>query len=201
MPETWLQHNVFTLPSGLAGRLGGHLMVIFNAAMQRVGVDLMELSGDERVIEIGFGPGVAVRLLARRLPAGHVCGVDPSAAMLRQAVGRNRAAIAEGRVDLRTGLASRLEWGDACFDAALSLNNIALWGPLPHCLWEVHRVLRPGGRIAIGEHEWAARGQGRPLDRLAAELPSALASAGFSDMRIQQRRHLIGRALYVSARA
>ncbi len=193
--------NAFTLPSGVAGRLAGHLMVLANAPMQRAGIDLLELRGNERVIELGFGPGVAVRLLSERLPAGSVCGVDPSDVMLQQARRRNRVAIAERRADLRLGLASRLDWPDAFFDAALSLNNVALWEPLDRGLEEVHRVLKPGGRLGLGEHEWAARGQGSTLEALAAQVPAALATAGFSSVQIHHRRHVIGVALYLTARA
>lgn len=166
-----------------------------------MGVDLLELVGDERVVEIGCGPGVAVRLMAQRLPRGQVFGIDPSGVMLRQAAKRNRAAIARGEVHLRVGSVSQLEWEDAFFDAALSLNNVALWDPLRACLREVRRVLKPSSRITIGASQWAASGQEKPLERLGNEVPEELATAGFSEIRKQERRHLIGLALYFTAQA
>lgn len=199
MSETKI--NAFTLPSGLTGRLAGRLMVLANAPIQRAGVELLELRGNEHVIEIGFGPGVAIRLLLERLPAGLVSGVDPSDVMLHQASRRNRVAVAEHRADLSSGIVSRLDWPDAFFDAALSLNNVALWEPLDVGLGEVHRVLKPGGKLVIGEHEWAAHGQRSSLEALVTQLPGALATAGFSAIRTHHRRHAIGPSIYLIARA
>jgi ubiquinone/menaquinone biosynthesis C-methylase UbiE len=58
----------------------------------------------DRVLEIGFGPRVAIAELSRRVgPEGHVYGVDHSEAMLRQATKRNIAAVQAGRVTLTAG--------------------------------------------------------------------------------------------------
>jgi ubiquinone/menaquinone biosynthesis C-methylase UbiE len=49
----------------------------------------------ERVLEIGFGPGLAIAEMSRRVgDSGHVSGIDHSAVMLQQASKRNAAAVA-----------------------------------------------------------------------------------------------------------
>jgi ubiquinone/menaquinone biosynthesis C-methylase UbiE len=60
----------------------------------------MEVQPSDRVLEIGFGPGIAVREIARRATRGEVVGIDHSAVMRAQAARRNAAAIREGRVAL-----------------------------------------------------------------------------------------------------
>jgi ubiquinone/menaquinone biosynthesis C-methylase UbiE len=57
----------------------------------------------DRVLEIGFGPGIAVRELARRATHGKVLGIDRSAVMRAQAARRYTAAIRAGRVSLDVG--------------------------------------------------------------------------------------------------
>lgn len=60
----------------------------------------MDVQPSDRVLEIGFGPGIAVREIARRATRGQVVGIDRSAVMCAQAARRNAAAIRAGRVSL-----------------------------------------------------------------------------------------------------
>lgn len=69
--------------------------------------------------------------------------------MVEQARSRNRRAIASGRVDLRRGSACALPFPDGDLDVVFSINAVQFWEDLRVGLCEIHRVLRPGGRIAI----------------------------------------------------
>jgi len=194
----------FRHPRGYVGRLCGHLMAIFNADMERAAIEQLQLCGQEHVLEIGFGPGVGVRLLTQRLPAGFVAGVDPSEVMVDQAKRRCADARMLARVDLRVGTASALPWDDGRFDAVCSVNNIPFWDQLERDLIEVRRVMRHGGRLAIAMHEWIAREAIRDGVAagcsLGAGLPSILESVGFSDVMAWKRRAYSGSALYYAAR-
>jgi ubiquinone/menaquinone biosynthesis C-methylase UbiE len=48
-------------------------------------VRLLDVQPDDRVLELGFGPGLAIRELARLAAEGYVCGLDHSELMLRRA--------------------------------------------------------------------------------------------------------------------
>ena len=194
----------FRHPRGYVGRLCGWLMAALNADMERAAIEQLRLSGCEHVLEIGFGPGVGVKVLTQRLPAGFVAGVDPSEVMVHQARRRCREALAQGRVDLRIGTASALPWDNGRFDAVCSVNNVQFWEELDSDLREVHRVTRSGGRLAISVHEWAARE--KIPDGTAAGcalgdgLASVLETVGFSDVKAWKRRACSGSALYYAAR-
>ena len=194
--------NQFALPHGLGGRVVGLVMAVGNADMERKAVNTLALSGHESVLEIGFGPGVGIRMLAKRLPGGFVAGIDPSEVMIEQATRRNRNAIERGRAELRRGTASALPWKAERFDSVLSVNNIQEWPSLRGDLQEVWRVLTPGGRVAIAVHAWVAkyakdRGDpDRPWDEHVIE---ALRATGFSDVSSQSGRALSGRAFYIAA--
>ena len=74
----------FGRPSGWLGRIAGSLMAK-GADDDRWLVDLLDVQPEDRVLEVGFGPGVAIELLAARASRGRVAGVDPSDVMVRQA--------------------------------------------------------------------------------------------------------------------
>jgi hypothetical protein len=79
--------NQFALPHGFGGRAVGLVMAVGNADMERKAIGALGLSGDESVLEIGFGPGVGVRMLTKRLLRGFVAGVDPSEVMSARRLG------------------------------------------------------------------------------------------------------------------
>jgi ubiquinone/menaquinone biosynthesis C-methylase UbiE len=194
--------NQFALPYGAVGRVVGWLMAVINSDMERCAVDALGLHGTESALEIGFGPGVGVARLARRLPGGRVAGIDPSVVMLTQASRRNRRAIREGRVELRDGTASLLPWNDGCFDAVVSVNNIQEWPNLSSDLAEIRRVLTPRGRLSIAVHTWVdkyAKDRGEPNRPWGEHLATAVEQAGFTDVVVRHGRAISGRALYLVA--
>lgn len=134
-------------PTGVVGWLTGWLIARFGAEANQWMVELLDVRPEDRVLDLGCGPGVAVAAAAAR--GGFVAGVDASAVMVRQARRRNRAAIREGRVEIRRADAARLPYPDGHFTKVGSVNSLQFW-PSPEAgLRELHRVLAPGGRLAV----------------------------------------------------
>ena len=138
----------FRRPSGFLGRLVGLFFRI-----NREGIDwtvgLLDIRPTDHVLEIGFGPGHAIRQVATLAAQGRVAGVDFSETMVRQARRRNAAAIATGRVELHQGEASALPYPDNSFDKAFATNVVYFWRDPAANLTEIKRVLKPGGRLAL----------------------------------------------------
>jgi ubiquinone/menaquinone biosynthesis C-methylase UbiE len=194
--------NQFALPHGFGGRVVGLLMAVLNTDMERRAVKILSLSGGESVLEVGFGPGVGIRLLAKRLPRGFVAGIDPSEVMIAQAARRNRPAIEAGRVELRAGTASSLPFDVDRFDAAVSVNNIQEWPSLRRDLGEVWRVLKPNGQLAVAVHAWVdkhAKDRGDPDRPWQHHIVDAIGAAGFAEVSSKRSRALSGSALYFTA--
>jgi ubiquinone/menaquinone biosynthesis C-methylase UbiE len=163
-----------------------------NAAMNAACVEWLAVSPDDRVLELGFGHGRTIGWLAERATRGHVAGVDPSDTMLRQASVRNRRGIAAGRVVLERGEAARLPFPDGFFTKVLAANCVQFWRDAPAALAEIRRVLAPGGTLLIGirVHEPGAGRFASPgfrSDQIEA-VRSAVASAGFAEVRVLRRR-------------
>jgi SAM-dependent methyltransferase len=177
----------FHRPHGWGGRAAGWVMATRGSNRRRNlwAVGLLDVQPYDRVLEIGFGPGIAIRELARKATSGLVVGVDHSDVMLRQARKRNAAAVRAGRVDLRLGDAENLPAFDEPFDRILAVNSLMFWDDPVARLGELRGILRPGGRIAIA---YQPRGPGA-TDETAAQagrdLSKQFSEAGFTDVRVE----------------
>lgn len=112
-------------------------------------VSLLNVQPADHVLEVGFGPGVAIQLLASQAREGKIIGVDYSRTMVRVARRRNIQAVKAGRVDLRYGEATALPCADTLFDKALSIHTLYFWTQPVQALLELQRVLKPGGTLAL----------------------------------------------------
>jgi len=104
------------------------------AVHHRLGVG----AGD-RLLDVACGSGLAIELAQVR---GAVCaGIDASPRLVAVAKDRNPES------DIRVGDMEALPWDDGTFDVVTSFRGI--WGTTPAAVDEAHRVLVPGGRLAI----------------------------------------------------
>lgn len=149
------------------------------------------------VLELGIGTGLNLphydRARLRRL-----VGVDPALQM--HALAHRRARESGIEVELVGLSAEQLPLPDASFDCVVCTYTLCSIPDPAAALGEVHRVLRPGGRLLFSEHglapdESVRRWQHRlqPLwgpiaggCRLSVDVPALLCSAGF-DARIESR--------------
>lgn len=145
-----MANNPFAQPKGLLGRIAGRIMLWTNKQDEVVG--LVGVRPGDRVLEVGYGPGGLVRLLAERTDAASIIGVDLSPAMLKAATKHNQAGIRSGRVQLGVGTADRTGLPDDSVDRVVSVNNVEIWPDLDAGLRELHRVVRPGGAVVIAWH-------------------------------------------------
>jgi ubiquinone/menaquinone biosynthesis C-methylase UbiE len=146
----------------------------------------MDVQPSDRVLEIGFGPGIGVREIARRATRGEVVGIDRSAVMRAQAARRNAAAVRAGGVSLTVGSVEDLPTFDRPFDKILAVNNMGMWSDAAVRLKELAGLLRRGdGLIAIVSQP---RCPGATADTTAAgarEIVGLLEAAGFDAIRVE----------------
>jgi ubiquinone/menaquinone biosynthesis C-methylase UbiE len=143
-------NNPFAHPSGWLGRIAGRLMLWTNK--QDVVVGVLGVQPGDDILEIGYGPGGLIRLLAERTDAASIRGVDPSPEMRDQATRHSRKAVRAGRVRLALGTADRTGLPDASVDRVVSVRNVAIWPDLEAAVRELHRIARPGGTVVIAWH-------------------------------------------------
>lgn len=103
------------------------------------------------ILDIATGTGDLAILLARRMPAATVTGIDLSAGMVE--IGRRKVADAglADRVTLTTGDCLALPWADGTFDCVTVAYGVRNFADIPAGYREMLRVLRPGGTLCVIE--------------------------------------------------
>ena len=121
------------------------------AQRERV-LELLDPRPDDRVLDVGSGPGYLLAEIADRVgPGGAVHGLDPAPAM--QAIAATLTAD-RAVVRLDEGDACALPYDDASFDAAVSTQVYEYVPDVPAALAELRRVVRPGGRVVVLDTDW-----------------------------------------------
>jgi ubiquinone/menaquinone biosynthesis C-methylase UbiE len=153
------------------------------------------------ILDVGCGTGIVARRLART-GAARVVGLDAAPAMLDVA---RAAAAREGlAIEWRHGMAERLPFPDAGFDLVTCQFALMFFADRAGALAEMHRVLRPGGRLllsvfqGIGRHPFYVELDRAIRARLGASgvaeifalgdaeaLRAAIEAAGFREVAVE----------------
>ncbi len=113
--------------------------------------ELARLAPGARVLDVAGGSGEpALSAIARISPGGSVLSTDISTNLVRLATENARArGLTASQFEARVMDGEHLDLPDASFDAVLSRLGLIYFPDRPQALTEIHRVLKPGGRIAL----------------------------------------------------
>jgi ubiquinone/menaquinone biosynthesis C-methylase UbiE len=137
-------------PSSWVGRFVlGPLWNRRNSALNDLALERLALSPDDRVLEIGFGPGYLLGGMAKRVVRGGLAGIDVSRAMVSYSHRRHRSLVRQGRLDLRCGKAEALPFASTSFTKIVSVNSIFYWADPRAAFAEMARVLEEDGQIVL----------------------------------------------------
>ncbi len=184
-PATPVNHHAdhpgFAGPIGLFAAL---TMLVVGRARARFVAELAAVSSSDRVVDIGCGPGNAVRAAAGR--GARVVGVDPSSLML--GVARLATRDRPGITWLQ-GSAEHLPLPEQSATVVWSVATVHHWADVAAGLAEVRRVLAPGGRFfaierrvrpgatGLASHGWT--------DQQAASFADCCRTAGLDKVHVE----------------
>jgi ubiquinone/menaquinone biosynthesis C-methylase UbiE len=109
----------------------------------------LDLKSGEAVLDVGSGNGIFAKDMKEAVgPDGRVCGVDSSQQMIAMA----QNLCPDGEFAL--GNAEKLPFGDDKFDAVTAAQLFCFVHEPDRAAREMHRVLKPGGRVVILDTDW-----------------------------------------------
>jgi SAM-dependent methyltransferase len=193
--ETWLQ-TFFDVtarkPSGWLGRLM-YRNPVGHYGFFDVAIDKLQLQPEDIFLEVGCGGGI---LLSMVLQTVHrACGIDHSPDMVELARQKNAPALSEGRAEIVHGDVQALPWDENHFTCAAGVEMLYFVEDPMQALEELHRVLRPGGRLvsvtAAEPESWLSRLLSAPWLRYLRfysndDLASMLRGAGFQTVQVHR---------------
>jgi ubiquinone/menaquinone biosynthesis C-methylase UbiE len=169
------------------------------ASLHRTIVELAGIRSGERILDVGCGPGRLANVAGTAVgSAGEICGIDPASEMVELA--RRKAAQATARTRFEVGVIEALPFPAEHFDVVLSS---LMLHHLPDALKrrglaEIHRVLKPAGRlVAVDFGATPREGLGHLLCVLrlrtgwdhAARLREMVREAGFEAVEMGPTGH------------
>jgi len=186
--------------AGVLGLVIGVVLLVGRGAVSRLVADLAEVGQGDQVLDVGCGPGGAAREAARR--GGAVTGVDPAPLML--AMGRWLSRGPSGRgIQFVIGTAEALPVPDQSVTVAWAISSAHHWADVAAGLRELHRVLKPDGRLIIAERLTRPGARGMAAHGFttaqAADIVAALRATGFADATYETPR--AGRRMLAVVRA
>lgn len=149
MPSNRLDQDpaIDALPAAYADWRRSTLGRITDKLEEKLLLDRIGPARGLRILDVGCGDGILATTLAAA--GAQVTGLDASADRL--AAARRRADAANVALEFVEGEAERLSFPDGSFDVVLSVATLCFSSDPDQPVWEMVRVLRPGGRLVLGE--------------------------------------------------
>ena len=197
VPNHHAHHHGF---AGVGGLLAGLTMIIGRGRVADLAADLIAVNREDRLVDVGCGPGTAARIAARR--GATVTGIDPAPVMLNLA-----RRLTRGGASIRwiEGTAETLPLADGAATALWSLSSVHHWRDLDAGIAEARRVLVPGGRLLAVERRVRSGATGLASHGWTQAQAEAFAdlcrAAGFTEARVETHTPGRGAVLAVLATA
>jgi ubiquinone/menaquinone biosynthesis C-methylase UbiE len=160
--------------------------------LRKTTVDLALIKPGDSVLDVGCGTGEVTLLAKKRAASGNVYGIDPAPEMI--AFARRKATRKRLEIAFRVGVIEALPFADSSIDVVTSS---LMMHHLPEDLKvrglaEIHRVLKPGGRLLIADfmrptgsflnHLFIALTRHQGLRKGIEDIDGLLRNAGFSQI-------------------
>ena len=137
-------------PSGLFGRyVMTHLLNCLNLSINHLALEVLQLSTDDHVLEIGFGGGSLLAEMSRLTIRGKITGIDFSQEIVNACLKRYKKLIGNGAIELYCANVMELPFEAKTFSKVCTVNTIYFWSDPQRAFSQIHRVLKDEGIVVV----------------------------------------------------
>lgn len=137
-------------PSGKYALEIANMMADHNAFMNTNTHKAIQLEKNDCVLEMGIGNGAFLQSLQKQIGEGKLIGIDYSETMIEEAKKLNAELIQKNKVEVDHGFIDNMPFSKDYFDKIITVNTVYFWDNPINYLQEIKRVLKIGGKLAIG---------------------------------------------------
>ena len=188
-------------PSGFFGRhVMIHLLNRGNVPINNLALQVLRLTPEDHVLEVGFGGGDLIARIARVLIRGHVTGVDFSQDAVNVCAKRFKKLIEAGMIDLHCANVEELPSDDSTFTRVCTVNTIYFWPNPLAVIAQFRRVLKKDGLLVVCFNPRAVMEKQR-ITRHGftlyepEEVKALFVTTGFRDVQLVSGRHHFGECI------
>jgi cyclopropane fatty-acyl-phospholipid synthase-like methyltransferase len=177
----------FKQPRGFLGKIAGQIMAHRSSNIERNLwlLDLLKFKRSDRVLEIGYGPGIAIERVLQKIDDGIVVGIDHSETMFRQASRRIAPAISQGKATLLLADIETHPELETRFDHIYSANVVMFWNNPVAVFQHIRTMLAPDGDVATLYMPRLKGANSNDSYKFGEDIANWLKQAGFTDIRIE----------------
>ncbi|MEZ5017019.1 MAG: class I SAM-dependent methyltransferase [Flavipsychrobacter sp.] len=141
----------FSNPKGFLGKLVGWSMRYKNTRRIWAAVDALNIQPADQVLEIGCGPGVAVKGIATAKLGfgGHIDAIDHSALMVDMANRNNKRQVKAGIVSFKKTAIEQLQSKEAMYNVVFAINVHLFWRDVVAVLVQLRHLLYIEGSVHL----------------------------------------------------
>lgn len=148
-------------------------------------IDRLGIAGNETMLEIGGGRGIAAALVLSKLTTGRLVGIDRSAVATEAARTLNAVDEHTGRLQLVQAAIESFEAGADRFDIVFAINVNLFWIDAATALTAIRGLLKPDGRLVLA-YEPPSAGQ---IESISGKLQNNLEATGWQVAVVDKAQH------------
>ena len=136
-------------PAGEDGLKMALMMNDSNKIISMAAYEHLKISDNDHILEIGMGNGAFVPHILGQASNVRITGVDYAETMVGEAIKLNKELVEAGKAEFHHAGIHEIPSEESTFTKIVTVNTMYFWDDPVRDLKELHRVLKPGGRLVI----------------------------------------------------
>jgi ubiquinone/menaquinone biosynthesis C-methylase UbiE len=172
-------------PEGNTGKIMLKIMNNAHKKLFETGMEKLNIHENYKILELGFGGGMALKLLSRRYRAIELFGVDFSDESVKIASRNNKEDVENGKIKLFKADIGEMPFGDSFFDAIMAFQTHYYWEEMENKVEEIYRVLKDKGQFIMVAEKYKINYHMKQY-KTESEMKNLFKNVGFEQMEYEE---------------